>query len=469
MKKSDTDSFFAALRKKEYARLDQSGNTYLDFTGGNLYPKCLLDEHLRFLQNDVFGNPHSNSPTSKCSGRHINEAREAVLSFFNAEDYYCVFTSNASAALQIIGECYPFSPNSHLLLTADNHNSVNGLREYCKNKGGTHSYCPMHPQTLGIDDNFILEELGSYDQKKTKLFAYPAQSNASGVRHPLGLIKHAQAEGWDVLLDAAALVPTSKLDLNEICPDFVCISFYKMFGYPTGLGCLLIKRSKFETLHKPWFAGGTVSLVSVSRDDHFLVDGVERFENGTVNYLDIPAITQGLRFIEQIGMEKIRNRMNELTGLLIEALCAIRHSTGLPLIKIYGPATMENRGGTILMNFFDSIGQRYPFRSIEQIAAKELISFRTGCFCNPGIDEILSWINADQMGEYFANRRHAEYDDMTVFLGRLRGAIRISVGIPTSKSDIKKFVDFASRFLNIVIPNNQNREGLRLETSSSSV
>ena len=65
------------------------------------------------------------------------------------------------------------------------------------------------------------------------------------------------------LLDAAAFVPTSKLDLSEVKPDFVPISFYKMFGYPTGLGALIARREALAKLHRPWFAGGTITVASV--------------------------------------------------------------------------------------------------------------------------------------------------------------------------------------------------------------
>src|SRR5215467_11942743 len=137
---SNTDVFFNYLRKKEYSRLDELGHVYLDYTGGNLYPASLVDMHLSFLKKFVFGNPHSTNPASQLAERFVTEARQRVLEFFNAHGYYCVFTSNASEALHIVGECYPFSHESHLLLTADNHNSVNGIREYCRNKGGDFTY-----------------------------------------------------------------------------------------------------------------------------------------------------------------------------------------------------------------------------------------------------------------------------------------------------------------------------------------
>ena len=455
------DVFFSNLRKIEYSRLDNQRHVYLDYTGGNIFPKSLLDKHRRFLEKNIYGNPHSNNQTSQLSGFYLNKARERVNEYFNAKDYYCVFTANASAALQIVGECYCFSSDSILLLTADNHNSVNGIREYCKNKGGSFSYCSMNEGQLSINEECLNAQLQAYADKKNKLFAYPAQSNASGVKHSLSWIKKAQSQGWDVLLDVAAFVPSSKLDLREVSPEFACISFYKMFGYPTGVGCLLLKRSAFGKLKKPWFAGGTVSLVSVNCRNHFLLDDVEKFENGTVNYLNIPAVSHGLDFMDSIGIENISDRVKELISFLIDHILNLKHRNGMPLIRIYGSTDIENRGGTIMMNFFDSNGNQYSYPCIQAAANERSISLRAGCFCNPGIDEITSQISAEGLKRYFDNRNSANYEDMTSFLGKLRGAIRVSVGIPTTKGDIERFILFATRLLNkTILRTHKKSEGL---------
>jgi molybdenum cofactor sulfurtransferase len=450
--KLNRDIFFNRLRKKEYARLDKSGHVYLDYTGGNIHPQSLVDRHYRFLQNDIYGNPHSNNTASLLSEKLVSEARQRVLNFFNAPDYYCVFTQNASAALQIVGECYPFSSETHLLLTADNHNSVNGIREYCRNKGGSYTYCSMNYDDLTINEPELNKQLTSHPDKKNKLFAYPAQSNASGVQHSLTWITKAQEQGWVVLLDAAAFVPTSKLDLSLSSPDFVPISFYKMFGYPTGIGCLLIKKSIFNKLKKPWFAGGTISLSAINYSGHFLKPDHERFENGTVNYLNIPAITTGLDFITAAGIHNINSRIKDLGYLFLSNLPKLLHDTGMPLIKLYGPANTENRGGTFLINFFDADEQQYPLQYIEQLAAENKISLRTGCFCNPGIDELNNWVSADHLKKYFTSRDYGDYDDMNQFIGKMRGAVRISFGFITTTIDIAKFIRFAKSLLNKSIP-----------------
>lgn len=450
-----TDAVFNKLRLTEFSRLDKLGQTYLDYTGGNLHPKSLLHEHYNLLQESILGNPHSTNPSSQMATKLVEGARKKIIDFFNAEDYYCIFTSNASGALKIVGECYPFEDNGHYLMTSDNHNSVNGIREYCKSKGAEYTYSPIRQEDLRIDEDRLMENLDSFKDKKNKLFGFPAQSNVSGVKHDWAWVKTAKEKGWDVLLDAAAFVPTCKLDLKEVQPDFVTVSFYKIFGFPTGIGCLLVKKDSFPKLKKHWFAGGTVDYVSVKESNHLLIANHERFENGTLNYLDIPAITLGLEFIESIGIENIRKRVMDLTGLFLKEMSSLKHDNGTPIVHMFGPMNTENRGGTVILNFQDTEGNTFPFDWIENQANKQLISIRSGCFCNPGIDETNHCVSNEEMAQYYTSRKEKEFDSTTGYLrymskmiGRMRGATRVSFGIATTTKDIETFVNFVSKLKN---------------------
>lgn len=442
------DSYFEELRQREYGHLNNSGQVYLDYTGGNQYSTSQLQHHFQLLSTHVFGNPHSVNPASAFSTAQVEATREKVLSFFRAQDYHCIFTANATGALKIVGECYPFEDKGRFVLLADNHNSVNGIREYCHEKGGSFTYCPIHYEDLQIDGGRLAQLLSDTGDYANKLFAYPAQSNVSGIRHDLGWIAKAQEFGWDVLLDAAAYVPTTTLDLSVVRPDFVSVSFYKIFGYPTGIGCLLVRKDKFHKLHKRWFAGGTVTLVSISSPHHFLSQTHERFEDGTVNYLDIPAVRSGLAYIEQIGMDRIHNRVDGLMAYLVKQLMVLHHHNGAALIKIFGPPAHRHAGGTLIMNVFDLEGKQYAFEHIEQEASKMDISIRSGCFCNPGIDETNNCLTADELAGYYSSRNNGDYRDMMAYLEKMRGAIRVSVGIPTTKRDLDRFVAFISGYLN---------------------
>jgi len=86
--------------------------------------------------------------------------------------------------------------------------------------------------------------------------------NVMGVQHPLDWIQEAHARGWDVLVDCAAFVP---------------LSFSKIFGYPTCVGCLLERKAALAKLRRPGYAGGTITLSSI-----IAANMLERKEEGEV-------------------------------------------------------------------------------------------------------------------------------------------------------------------------------------------
>jgi molybdenum cofactor sulfurtransferase len=440
------------LRATEYRRLDERGEVYLDYTGGSLYAESQLQKHFELLRSGVLGNPHSASPASVKMTEHVERTRRRILTYFNAraEDYILVFTQNASVALKLVGESFPFAPGSRYLLTFDNHNSVNGIREFARAKRATVSYAPLVMPELRLDLTRLETLLSEGDPAHANLFAYPAQSNFSGVKHPLDIIAKAQTKGWRVLLDAAAFVPTSPLDLSAVQPDFVTLSFYKMFGHPTGVGALLIRRSALASLQRPWFAGGTVNFASVQGQAHVLSPNEAAFEDGTLNYLSIPAVEIGLLHLQSIGIETIAQRVRCLTGWLLEELLALRHANGRAMVRIYGPATTQERGGTVTLNLYDPQGHLLDYRRVEELAGAERISLRTGCFCNPGSGEIAEGLTEEDMRAGFT--LGAEINLLS-FIRLMQerghksaGAIRASIGLATNFADVWRFARFIAGF-----------------------
>ena len=400
----------------------------------------------------MFGNPHSSNPTSLASTCLAQQARSAVLEFFNAapEEYTVIFTANASGALKLVGEAYPFAADSPYLLLFDNHNSVNGIREYARAKGARFTYVPMVPPELRIDAARLRRALRAEPAARHKLFAYPAQSNFSGVQYALDWIAEAQALGWDVLLDAAAFAPSNRLDLSCWHPDFVPLSFYKMFGYPTGVGCLIARRAALAKLRRPWYAGGTITIASVQADSHYLAEGATAFEDGTLNYLALPAVEIGLRHLAAVGIDTIHERVRCLTGWLLEQLAALRHGSGRPLVRLYGPADTEMRGGTIAFNLYDAEGRVIPPLRVEQAANAVNISLRTGCFCNPGAGENALGLGKEELRFYFERAHGMSYEQFATDLARRHGgpagAVRISLGLVSTFADAYHFVQFVETF-----------------------
>ena len=427
------------LRAEQYAYLGD--HVYLDYTGSGLAATAQLDAHVARLNGACFGNPHSENPTSERSTRLVESARHAVLRFLNAspDEYAVVFTPNATGACRLVGEGYPFGPDRELLLTYDNHNSVNGVREYARARGARTRYVPLSSPALRIDEGELTAALA---EGGGGLFAFPGQSNFTGVRHPVEWIGAAHARGYDVLLDAAAYLPTNRLDLAVVRPDFVAISWYKVFGYPTGIGCLVARREALARLRRPWFAGGTIRAVSVHADWHEMMDDETAFEDGTLNFLSIPDVEVGIDWVNGVGIDAIGERTRCLTGWFLTELAALSHANGQPLARVYGPTDTVGRGATVAFNLFDPAGVIVDERLVAAESAAAGFSLRTGCFCNPGAGERGFGITPTMLAGA------SDWGVRTIdgYLAKIGlptgGAVRVSFGIVSTFADVDRFLRF---------------------------
>jgi selenocysteine lyase/cysteine desulfurase len=223
-----------------------------------------------------------------------------------------------------------------------------------------------------------------------------------------------------------------------------------MFGYPSGVGCLLVRRDAWDRLHRPWFAGGTVNFATVQGTRHILAPREAGYEDGTLNYLNIPAVGIGLRHLERVGLDTIQTRVRCLTGWLLEKLLDLRHANGRHMVRIYGPTTTALRGGTVTMNLYDPDGHLLDYRRIEELAGAQRISLRTGCFCNPGAGEAAEGITE---ADVIAGLDAVGEMTMPRFLqiiqhrgGKSAGAIRVSLGIVSNFADVYRFYRFIADF-----------------------
>ena len=446
---ADDAAFFEALRRREFARLDACDIAYLDYTGSALHAASQAAAHQALLDGEIFGNPHAAHAPSGRSTAAIAAARGMLLRFFgvDASTHVVCFTANATAAAKLVGESFPFGPSRPLLIASDNHNSVNGLREYARRAGAAVTTIRLTADLQLDDAGGALRSTGG--RGAGGLLALPAQSNFSGACHALSLVAEAQDRGWTVLLDAAAWVPTHPLDLDAVPADFVTVSFYKMFGLPTGLGALVARRDAIARLQRPWFAGGTVAYVSVEHGRHRLRAGAEGFEDGTPHFLGIAELPFGMGFLERIGMTRIQARVEALTRDFVARLAELRHRDGQPLVAIYGPADMARRGGTIAFNVLDRTGVAVPYDDVETRARSAGVAIRGGCFCNPGASEAAFAFDSARSAECFS-RLASDFSS-----GRLRsclgarasvGAVRVSFGVPTVSRDLDRALDVVRSF-----------------------
>ncbi|HET6763147.1 MAG TPA: aminotransferase class V-fold PLP-dependent enzyme [Longimicrobiaceae bacterium] len=433
------DDVFTRLRAEDFSRLDAGGHVYLDYTGSGLPPESLVRGHAELLCGTVLGNPHSNNPTSAAASELVEQARRRVYEFFDADpaEYEVVFTPNATGALRLVGEAFPFTAASRYVLTADNHNSCNGIRDYARAHGAAVDYVPLDAD-LRIAD--LHPHLAGADPAAANLFVFPAQSNFSGIKHPLEWIGQAQALGYRVFVDAAAYLPHNRISLRQVKPDYLCLSFYKMFGYPTGVGVLLARTEALRELHRPWFCGGTVRFVSATSEVCKPYVTARGFEEGTLNFLDIAAVPAGLDWLERVGVDRIREHALGLTGLLLREGLALTHSNGRPLMRVYGPAGTDRRGASVAMNVLDADGDVVFFKEVENRARRDRISIRTGYFCNPGAAEYAFDHPAREVSACAEEDEFDIHRYSACLQGKPVGAIRVSLGVASNERDVHAFL-----------------------------
>jgi selenocysteine lyase/cysteine desulfurase len=425
----------AELRQHEFGRLASTGCIYLDYTGAALYPASLVANDACRLTGRVMANPHSESAPSIASTDAIQTARGLTLRFLDADpaEYEVVFTSNATAAIRILADSFPFRRGGRLILTADNHNSMNGLRVGALRRRAAVEYVPLNSDLRALDPSPWLTQATA-----PSLFGFPAQSNFSGVQHPLEWIARAQERGYQVLLDAAAFLPSRPLSLTAMPADFVALSFYKLFGYPTGVGALVARRESLAKLRtRSYFGGGAVQFVSVQNNMARLKSGGEGFEDGTPNFLAMPAICDGLNWLQKIGMRRIGNHVRHLTGELLRRFVELGDR-----VIVYGPSDNEARGGAVAFNLRAN-GRLLPFETVEAAARERGIAIRGGCFCNPGAAEQAFAMPAGRAraclrGAFTIPRFRECLRDNAV------GALRASVGVATSAADVDALLCLAA-------------------------
>ncbi len=315
---------------------------------------------MEFLTSSVLGNPHSTNPTSALATERVARCRQTGPEILQRRPggvrphlhLQCQRSVEAGGGILSLRRGRPVPPHLRQSQFGGGHP---GLRS---GQAGLHPLCAggaTRPEGVRLDPGHLLD--GGAPEAENKLFAFPAQSNFSGVQHPLEWIARAQELGWDVLLDAAAFVPTNRLDLEPLAPGLrhplllQDVRISRPASAPSSPG---VRRCR--KLHRPWFAGGTISWASVLAESHTLSPGSEGFEDGTLNYTSLPAVEIGLDFLDSVGVEIVHTRVNALAGWLMDELVALRHPNGERVARIYGPIDMEARGGTLALNLYDSQG-----------------------------------------------------------------------------------------------------------------
>lgn len=381
-----------------------------------------------------------------------------------------MFVQNATAAIKLVSEILQsysegeggFWYGYH----GDSHTSLVGIREVAR-AGYT---CFDHDE----DVEEWIEAIGNGntgDVEKsppTRLFAYPGQSNMTGRRLPLtwhSQIRKStanQSTNTFTLLDAAALASTAELDLHnpDTAPDFIALSFYKIFGYPD-LGALIVRRTLGSVLRRRrYFGGGTVEMVVNGVRWHSLHGRSphESLEDGTLPFHNIVALDHALSAHRRLyrSQRLVSRHTARLSGYLYESMTPIRHADGSPVCVVYKDCKAtygdpSSTGPTIAFNIRYADGTWVKLDELEALAEKNDIHLRTGGVCNPGgIASALDLEPWELLRNYVAGTRCGHGPVMLG--GKPSGIARVSLGAMSNVADVDAFIGFVRRSFQGVLP-----------------
>jgi len=289
-------------------------------------PEQVYSAAERYLRQ-ACGNPGRSGHTRTLEAdRLVYRVREALARFFNVSDpSRIVFTLNVTDALNMAIKG-SVAAGDHVLFTAMEHNSVlrplGGLR-----RAGLISTTMIPCSAEGYPDLDFLEK--SF-QPRTRLLIINHVSNVTGTILPLAeMAALARSRGVLVLVDAAQSAGTVSLDLSAVPVDMVAFAGHKGLLGPPGTGGLYVRP---ELDLKPWREGGTGSHSEMDLHPDTMP---ERLEAGTLNSPGLAGLYEGIKFIEETGLDTIREHELALRARLRRKLEEIDG------ITIYGPAAAE--------------------------------------------------------------------------------------------------------------------------------
>jgi cysteine desulfurase/selenocysteine lyase len=340
----------------------------------------------------------------------FEKTREKVAEFINARSTEeIVFTRNATEAINLVayswGRANVKNEDSIVITEIEHHSNIVPWQILTAEKGAKLHY-------VGIDDNGYLKRQEYMDyldsSKKIKLVSVSHMSNVLGTIVPVNeMIKLAHEKSIPVLVDGAQSVPHMQVDVQKMDCDFMAFSAHKMLG-PTGVGILYVKKEILEKM--PPFIGGGDMIKEVHKYETRYNDLPYKFEGGTPNIADVIGFGAAIDYLNNIGMDKVREHEVELTTYALDKISRVRGVT------LYGPRNAKDRGGVISFN----IGDIHP-HDLATIMNDHGVAIRSGHHCAQVLMERLDVAATSRASFYIYNTK----EEVDIFVNALEEARRV--------------------------------------------
>jgi cysteine desulfurase/selenocysteine lyase len=322
---------------------------YLDSGATSQRPRQVLDAERAFLEQRNAAVHRGAHQLAEEATDAYESARARIAGFVGADPGEVVFTKNATEAINLVAyamgnssvrsglgaesERFALGPGDEIVVTElEHHANLVPWQELCRRTGATlRWYAVCEDGRLDLDSIELSE--------RTKLVAFAHQSNVLGSVLPVAeLVRRARAVGALTLLDACQSVPHMPAHLGRLDVDFAAFSGHKMLG-PSGIG-VLYGRAELLAAMPPFLTGGSM-IELVRMEGSTYAPPPQRFEAGVPMTSQAVGLGAAVDYLTGIGMDRIHAHELRLTRAALDGLAEV------PGVRIIGPRSLEDRGGTV--------------------------------------------------------------------------------------------------------------------------
>lgn len=314
---------------------------YLDSGATAQRPVQVLDAEREFLTTHNAPVHRGAYEIAEEATESYESAREAIAAFVGAEDREIAFAKNATEALNEVayilgdvraGELQVTEGDEIVVSELEHHANLVPWQELAQRTGATLKWYTATPDGRIDLDSLELSE-------RTKVVALTHQSNVTGaVLDVKEAVRRTREVGALFVLDACQSVPHMPVDFHELDVDFAAFSGHKMLG-PNGVGVLYGKAQHFAQL-PPFLTGGSM-VEKVTMERTTFTEAPQRFEAGTQMTSQVVGLGAAVKYLEELGMDRVAAHEAELTAYALEQLQTIEG------LRIIGPTDSADRGSAL--------------------------------------------------------------------------------------------------------------------------
>jgi cysteine desulfurase / selenocysteine lyase len=339
---------------------------YLDNAATTQKPRAVIDAITRYYESDNANIHRGVHQLSQRATRDYEAARQLACDFLRAaSSNEIVFVRGATEGINLVAQTYGRAhvrEGDEILITAmEHHSNIVPWQILRQEKGAKLRVAPINDK-----GELLFEEFSRLLNPRTKIVAVAHVSNALGTINPVReIIELAHRQNAIVVVDGAQAAPHLPVDVQALDCDFYAFSGHKVYG-PTGIGVLYGKTALLEAMPPYQGGGDMISSVTFERTTYNKIP--HKFEAGTPDIAGVIGLGAAIKYVSQLGLERIALHEQELLAYATTAVSAI------PAIRLIG--TAKEKAG-VLSFVMDGI---HP-HDIGTILDQEGIAVRTGHHC----------------------------------------------------------------------------------------